>query len=37
LGFHLLLGSDAKEMFTNQVRNLEEGRISLVQVVAEAG
>jgi ubiquinone/menaquinone biosynthesis C-methylase UbiE len=37
LGFHLLLGSDAKEMFANQVRNLEEGRIKLVQVVAEAG
>jgi MPBQ/MSBQ methyltransferase len=37
LGFHLLLGSDAKLMFANQVRNLEESRISLVQVVAEAG
>jgi 2-polyprenyl-3-methyl-5-hydroxy-6-metoxy-1,4-benzoquinol methylase len=36
LGFHVLLGSDAKEMFVNQVRNLEEGRIRLVQVVAEA-
>ncbi len=36
LGFHLLLGSDAKEMFANQVRNLEEDRIRLVQVVAEA-
>jgi MPBQ/MSBQ methyltransferase len=36
LGFHLLLGSDAKTMFANQVRNLEESRISLVQVVAEA-
>ena len=36
LGFHLLLGSDAKEMFANQVRNLEEERIMLVQVVAEA-
>lgn len=36
LGFHLLLGSDAKLMFANQVRNLGESRISLVQVVAEA-
>lgn len=37
LGIHLLLGSDAKEMFANQVRNLEEDRIRLVQVVAGAG
>jgi SAM-dependent methyltransferase len=36
LGFHVLLGSDAKEMFANQVRNLEEDRIRLVQVVADA-
>ena len=36
LGFHLLLGPDAKEMFANQVRNLEEDRIRLVQAVAEA-
>jgi hypothetical protein len=36
LGFHLLLGSDAKEMFANQVRNLEEDRIRLLQVVAQA-
>ena len=36
LGFHLLLGSDAKEIFANQARNLEEGRINLVQIVAEA-
>ncbi|HEX8976683.1 MAG TPA: methyltransferase domain-containing protein [Solirubrobacteraceae bacterium] len=36
LGFHLLLGSDAKEIFANQSRNLEEDRINLVQIVAEA-
>ena len=36
LGFQLLLGSDAKAMFANQVRNLEEDRIRLVQLVAEA-
>ena len=36
LGFHLLLGPDAEEMFANQVRNLEEDRIRLVQAVAEA-
>ena len=36
LGVHLLLGPDAKEMFANQVRNLEEDRIRLVQAVAEA-
>jgi hypothetical protein len=37
LGFHVLLGSDAKEMFTNMISNLEEGRVRLIQVVAEAG
>jgi ubiquinone/menaquinone biosynthesis C-methylase UbiE len=36
LGFHVLLGSDAQEMFANQVRNLEGDRIRLVQAVAEA-
>jgi len=36
LGFHLLLGADARRMFSNQVRNLDEGRIALVQAVAEA-
>jgi SAM-dependent methyltransferase len=36
LGFHVLLGSDAKEMFANGARNLQEDRIRLVQVVAEA-
>lgn len=36
LGFHVLLGPDAKDMFANGVRNLEEGRIQLVQIVAEA-
>jgi MPBQ/MSBQ methyltransferase len=36
LGFHVLLGSDAQEMFANQIRNLEEDRIRLIQVVADA-
>jgi MPBQ/MSBQ methyltransferase len=36
LGFHVLLGKDAKEMFANGARNLEEDRIRLVQVVAQA-
>ena len=36
LGFHLLLGADARPMFANQVRNLAECRIALVQAVAEA-
>ncbi len=36
LGFHLLLGAEAKEMFANQVRNLDEDRIRLLQLVAEA-
>ncbi len=34
LGFHLLLGSDFQVMAQNQRRNLEEGRISLAQVIA---
>lgn len=34
LGFHLLLGSDFKEMAQNQGRNLQEGRIALAQIVA---
>ena len=36
LGFHVLLGSDAHEMFANQVRNLEEDRIRLIEAVATA-
>lgn len=35
LGLHLLLGSDFGEMFHNQVRNLQERRISIVQAVFE--
>lgn len=34
LGFHLLMGHDFRAMAQNQGRNLEEGRISLGQVVA---
>lgn len=34
LGFHLLMGADFREMAQNQGRNLEEGRISLAQIVA---
>ncbi len=34
LGFHLLMGHDFRVMAQNQGRNLEEGRISLGQVVA---
>lgn len=34
LGFHLLMGQDFREMAQNQGRNLEEGRISLGQVVS---
>jgi len=33
LGLHLVLGDDLGEMFCNQVRNLEERRISIVQAV----
>lgn len=36
LGFHILLDADAKEMFANGVKNLEEGRIRLIQLVAKA-
>ncbi|MBI2752437.1 MAG: methyltransferase domain-containing protein [Betaproteobacteria bacterium] len=35
VGIHLLLGPDFPAMARNQVRNLKEGRIVLVQVVAE--
>jgi SAM-dependent methyltransferase len=35
LGLHLLLGPDFTDMFRNQVRNLEERRISIVQAVFE--
>lgn len=35
LGFHLLMGPDFKKMAGNQKRNLEEGRIVLVQVIAQ--
>jgi SAM-dependent methyltransferase len=34
LGFQLLLGPDASERFANQVRNLEEDRIRLAQIIA---
>jgi len=33
LGLHLLMGSDAGEKFTNVLRNLEEGRVRVVQAV----
>lgn len=33
LGLHLLLGSEFKTMAQNQVRNLEEGRIALIESV----
>lgn len=35
LGLHLVLGNDLHEMLRNQVRNLEERRISVVQAVFE--
>jgi len=35
LGLHLLLGSDFSQMLRNQVRNLEEGRMVLIQAVLE--
>jgi hypothetical protein len=35
LGLHLLLGPDFGEVFRNQVRNLEEHRISILQAVFE--
>ena len=34
LGFHVLLGADSEDMAQNQLRNLEEGRIVLAQIVA---
>ena len=34
-GLHLLLGPEFGEMFRNQVRNLEEARISVIQAVFE--
>jgi len=34
LGFHLLMGPDFQEMGANMVRNLAEGRVSLVEVLA---
>ncbi len=34
LGFQVLLGEDFRDMAANQVRNLEEDRIALVQLVA---
>lgn len=34
LGFHLLMGDDFRVMAQNQGRNLEEGRISLGQIIA---
>jgi hypothetical protein len=35
LGLHLLLGPDFAAMFANQVRNLEEGRIAVIEAVWE--
>jgi hypothetical protein len=35
LGLQLLLGPDFGEMFRNQVRNLEEHRISILKAVFE--
>jgi ubiquinone/menaquinone biosynthesis C-methylase UbiE len=35
LGLHLLLGPDFGEMFHNQVRNLQEGRVTVLQAVFE--
>ena len=35
LGVHLVFGDDFGEMLHNQLRNLEEGRISIVQAVLE--
>jgi ubiquinone/menaquinone biosynthesis C-methylase UbiE len=34
LGFHVLLGADSEDMAQNQLRNLQEGRIVLAQIVA---
>jgi MPBQ/MSBQ methyltransferase len=33
LGFHLFLGPDFAQMFRNQIRNLEEGRVAVVEAV----
>ena len=35
LGIHLLLGDDFRAMAKNQVRNLEEGRIALVEAIVQ--
>jgi SAM-dependent methyltransferase len=35
LGLHLIMGPDWGEMFANVARNLEEGRIVLIQAVAQ--
>lgn len=35
LGLHLVLGDDFAAMFANQVRNLEEGRIAVIEAVWE--
>ena len=34
LGFHVLLGPDFQTMAQNMVRNLEENRIRLIEVLA---
>ena len=35
LGLHLLLGDEFPSMLTNQFRNLQEGRIRIMQIIAE--
>ncbi|WP_233189333.1 class I SAM-dependent methyltransferase [Geothermobacter hydrogeniphilus] len=35
LGIHLLLGNDFQQMARNQVRNLEEGRIALIEAIVK--
>ncbi len=35
IGLHLLMGDDFGSMFRNQVRNLEEDRITVIQAVFE--
>jgi hypothetical protein len=37
LGLHLLLGADAGRMFANMLRNLEEGRIAVIEAVWAQG
>jgi MPBQ/MSBQ methyltransferase len=37
LGFHLLMGEDFRAMAANQLRNLEENRIALIEVVGQKG